>query len=261
MADITFTRAARSSDLPQPQSASWTEAPTRKQALLETVSAPQFREVEVAGRPVMLTRLPSGEVVAFAARCPHQGTSLRHASVYEGNLRCPQHNYVYDLQTGENLLPTRDARPEALARLRPGHLVTYPVRERRGWILVGEQPNPRPPPPRASAAERPAVPDTPDELVGPAEYDEESLTALVGQELELVLPTRPRPSHLWKMEMQDAAVEIVSQRYHQDEGEVFYRIRLRPQREGVTRLRFVYGRPWDPQPSAVRPFVIHVTST
>lgn len=259
MADATFRRAVRSEDLPQPRAPSWAVAPTRQQALVETVSVPEFREVEVAGRPVLLTRLPSGQVVAFAADCPHQGTSLRRASLYEGNLRCPQHNYVYDLHTGRNILPTRDARPTALARLMPGYLTTYPVRERDGWVLVGEEPRP---PPTGSATVPPSTrPGAGEEPTGPVEHGEESLTAVVGQELALVLPTRPRPSHLWKMEADDAAVEILSQQYHRDAQGLSYRIRVRPQRAGVIRLRFVYGRPWDHEPSVIRPFVVHVTAS
>lgn len=259
MADATFRRALRSSDLPQPRSLSRVETPTRRQALSQTVSDPEFREVEVAGRPVLLTRLPSGTAVAFAAECPHQGTSLRHASLYEGNLRCPQHNYVYDLHTGRNILPTRDARPGALARLKPGYLATYPVRERHGWILVGEEPNPRPPTSGAPTSAEPAPAAAPEHPGGAVEHREETLSVVVGQEFELVLPTRPRPSHLWTVESDGAAVEILGQRYREEGDGLCYRIRLGARREGVARLRCAYGRPWEREASIVRPFVVRVT--
>lgn len=117
----------------------------RQRALAATVPAPVIRQVSVGSAEVLLARLPGGTVVAFGTRCPHHDTPLVEASIYEGNVRCPRHNYVYDPRTGRNILPSRDARPEALPRLKPGYLRTHRVEERDGWVWVAEEPNPPPP--------------------------------------------------------------------------------------------------------------------
>ncbi|MDQ4134335.1 MAG: Rieske (2Fe-2S) protein [Actinomycetota bacterium] len=86
---------------------------------------PGIRRVTAGRVNVLVARLDSGEVVAFDTVCPHQLTDLQEAHFWEGNLRCPRHQYVYDLGTGENLLPTREAEPETLWKLKPGYLPTY----------------------------------------------------------------------------------------------------------------------------------------
>lgn len=292
-------RVLRSEELPQPDVG--TGAATRREALASTVPDPVFREVEVGGQPVLLTRLPSGQPVAFAAHCPHQGTPLHEASIYEGNLRCPRHNYVYDLHSGRNILPTRDARPGALARLRPGHLPTYRVEERDGWILVAEQPDPpapggttrsagtprgtAPAPPagdarrdaRASRGTAPAPargttpggsgsptgtagtpqpgPGTPTARAPPAGV----LTVQAGQAFEVALPTRPRPSHLWRVACDSEAVEVTGQDFRrQPDGTVVHRILARAHHPGEASLNCSYSLPWAEQPAEVRRFTVTV---
>jgi nitrite reductase/ring-hydroxylating ferredoxin subunit len=68
---------------------------------------------------ILLTRLPSGEIKAVGARCPHQGANLEHGCVTghahsdQPNvllmdrpgqiLRCPWHGFEFDLISGESV--------------------------------------------------------------------------------------------------------------------------------------------------------------
>jgi nitrite reductase/ring-hydroxylating ferredoxin subunit len=81
-----------------------------------------------AGRStVLLSRLPSGEIKAFAARCPHQGADLAFGCVsgmtsadtpdeicYHGEgevVRCPWHGFEFSMKTGEALAASRNRNP------------------------------------------------------------------------------------------------------------------------------------------------------
>lgn len=103
---------------------------------------PAIREVTVGGQRVLVTRLPSGEAVAFARSCPHLGTPLHRATLCGEAIRCAQHRYAYDARTGQNVVPAENVSPEELRRLRPGSLQTYPVIEQEGWVWVSEEPQP-----------------------------------------------------------------------------------------------------------------------
>lgn len=226
----------------------------RDQALETTVSRPVFHTTEVAEQEVLLTRLASGEVVAFQATCPHQAISLTRASVFDGKVRCPQHYYLYDPKTGRNILPTEDASPAALSRLQPGHLTTYPVRERDGWIHVGDAPNPPPDPPAAGAAPAPTCQPA-DE--GPIERPGEEVSATAGSDITLDLLTLVRPGHLWHVEVSGPAVAL--------RGQVFQaprtcQVRLSALRAGHATVRCAYGLPWCDQPREVRTFSVRVAA-
>ncbi|WP_218938368.1 Rieske (2Fe-2S) protein [Modestobacter altitudinis] len=54
-------------------------------------------EVSVDGRRVVVSRPAEGTVVAFAARCTHQGCTVRAT---EEGLVCPCHGSVFDLADG-----------------------------------------------------------------------------------------------------------------------------------------------------------------
>lgn len=109
-----------------------------------TPEQPAFSEVQVGGADLLVTRLASGEAVAFAARCPHLGTPLEGATLRDGNLRCARHLYGYDVRTGENVEPARGARRDLLWRLRPGYLAVHRVEEHDGWVWVADVPDPPP---------------------------------------------------------------------------------------------------------------------
>ena len=106
---------------------------------------PGFRQVQVGQAELLVTRLPGGDVVAFAAECPHLSTPLDGATLRDGHLRCARHLYQYDLRTGENVVPAREARPESMWKLKPGYLRVHRAEERDGWIWVAEAPEPPPP--------------------------------------------------------------------------------------------------------------------
>ena len=109
-----------------------------------TPDEPVFQEVRVGGVDLLVTRLVTGEVVAFAAECPHLSTPLDGAGVHGPNLRCARHLYEYDVRTGENVVPARDTRPGSMWRLKPGYLAVHRVEEGDGWIRVAAEPEPPP---------------------------------------------------------------------------------------------------------------------
>ena len=62
----------------------------------------------VARARVLVARLENGRAVAFARHCPHQDTDLGDATVVDGSIRCPRHEYLYDAVTGENVACNQD---------------------------------------------------------------------------------------------------------------------------------------------------------
>lgn len=130
MSVTNYHAVLRSEELPAPQPAE--DGATFRPAAI--------REVTLADRRVLVTRLESGEIAAFARHCPHLGTPLHTATVCGQQVRCAQHGYVYDAVSGRNLVPSEGADPAELARLRPGSLPTYPALERDGWIWVSDGP-------------------------------------------------------------------------------------------------------------------------
>jgi 3-phenylpropionate/trans-cinnamate dioxygenase ferredoxin subunit len=64
--------------------------------------------VEVDGQPVAIANA-QGTWCAFAHECPHQATPLGGVRLLRGKLlRCPQHGSVFDVTTGECVLPSED---------------------------------------------------------------------------------------------------------------------------------------------------------
>jgi nitrite reductase/ring-hydroxylating ferredoxin subunit len=65
--------------------------------------------VDVDGTRVVLARV--GErVYACADRCAHQGGPLSEGKLSGTRLACPWHGWMYDVRTGECVLPGRGAR-------------------------------------------------------------------------------------------------------------------------------------------------------
>lgn len=133
-----YRAVLRSDELPAPDAASGDAADDAELAPAVMV------EAALADRTVLVARLASGEVAAFARSCPHLGTPLQRGTLCGRQLRCAQHGYVYDVRTGRNVVPADEAGPEQLARLRPGYLPTHPALEQDGWVWVSD--TPRPPP-------------------------------------------------------------------------------------------------------------------
>lgn len=264
MPSVPMQRVLRSDELPLPADGKGNGS-LRGQATAGTIVRPVFREVEVGATTVLLTRLATGDVVAFAAHCPHQGVPLRQATIDRGFVRCEQHKYVYDPCSGRNVLPARDASPAALERLKPGYLPVYPVEERDGWVWVGTRPLPPPSddeplpafPPAgtartrsdpAKAAAAPGGPvagepaDAPAQPPLPAPPD--TVEVRCGEEFEVDLPTRPQPGHLWHVEVQGTAVEVLDERFDQQSDWPRYWIRARACAPGSVRMHCVYAKPW-----------------
>jgi nitrite reductase/ring-hydroxylating ferredoxin subunit len=229
---------------------------------------PQSRQVDVDGTPLLLLRLASGEAVAIASACPHQGTPLGRSGMLAGEqLRCEQHGFVYDVRSGCNVIPTLEVSAEARYRLKPGHLAIYDVVERDGWLWVRATPRPAPaedtPPPAPAPAfvgGSPTAAKPPDESAGPPEpASPQALDAGVGEELELTLPTRALPAHLWHVEIEGDAVEILAQQFEQDDEGLRYRVRVAARTPGTAEIRCVYAKPWG-KPAQVRTFTVAVSA-
>lgn len=261
-ADDTLRPVLRSDELPLPAETQGGPASLRAQATAGTIVRPEIREVELDGSHVLLTRLSSGEVVAFAAYCPHQGAPLRNATIDRGNIRCEQHKFVYEPHTGRNILPSRDASPRALERLKPGHLTTFPVEERDGWIRVAVRPNPPPDegePLPASANPSTSHPRCEAEDDPPPARPQAPVEATVGQELELDLLTRHRPNHLWHVEVEGDAVRLQGQRLEERADGLHHWVRAVASTPGTARVRCTYAKPWGSEPSDAHTFTVHVS--
>jgi nitrite reductase/ring-hydroxylating ferredoxin subunit len=65
-----------------------------------------MKEVDLGGRQVLLT-LVAGKYFAFSRTCPHEEADLKIAGqlLESGLLRCNNHSYCYDLNSGECTLP------------------------------------------------------------------------------------------------------------------------------------------------------------
>ncbi|MFL1874777.1 Rieske (2Fe-2S) protein [Hansschlegelia beijingensis] len=98
---------------------------------VDEVAIGALTEVKIGRSPIVLSRLPSGEIRAVGGRCPHQGAALRHGCVSgttgsdrpneltygcEGEiLRCPWHGFEFSLRDG---LPTTPDSEGLALRLR-----------------------------------------------------------------------------------------------------------------------------------------------
>ena len=54
------------------------------------------------GRDVLILRC-SGVIYAIQRRCPHEGAPLEKGNVWNKMIRCGQHAFTFDLETGEGL--------------------------------------------------------------------------------------------------------------------------------------------------------------
>ena len=216
----------------------------------------RIRAVDVAGTRLLLARLSTGEVVAFAATCPHQRTDLQDASVVDGGIQCPLHSYVYDGRTGENIVPARDADPATLWKLRPGYLPVHAAEERDGWIWVG--PDPRPPPASYDAGlERPPAENADAGDGRPPRPPAEVVQVVAGTTFELRLPTTPRPGFVWRVDTGGPALAVVEERFQPGDPS-HHLVRVAARRSGRATVRCLYARPWDREPAEVRAYDVVV---
>jgi len=85
-------------------------------ASLEEVPTGRCKLTEVSGRRVVLARI-GDQVYACADACSHRGGPLSEGKLAGARLTCPWHGWMYDVRTGQCLLPARGAA-----------VATYPVR-------------------------------------------------------------------------------------------------------------------------------------
>jgi 3-phenylpropionate/trans-cinnamate dioxygenase ferredoxin component len=77
-------------------------------APVDWVAEGETATVEVDGRPVALANA-AGTFCAFSNECPHQATPLGGLSLQRGRLiRCPEHGSMFDVTTGQCVLPSDD---------------------------------------------------------------------------------------------------------------------------------------------------------
>jgi nitrite reductase/ring-hydroxylating ferredoxin subunit len=57
--------------------------------------------VEAGGRPVRIAMV-DGQITAFSALCPHWLGPLDETPVEDGIVRCPWHDYRFDVRTGQS---------------------------------------------------------------------------------------------------------------------------------------------------------------
>src|SRR5207247_2740874 len=91
---------------------------------LEDLSAAEPKLVEVDGLRLVLVRV-GDEVHALDEMCAHQGGPLSEGKLSGARLTCPWHGWMYDVRTGQCLMPTRG-----------GSVPSYPVRVENGDMLL-----------------------------------------------------------------------------------------------------------------------------
>ncbi len=227
----------------------------------------RIRRIPAGEGHLLLARLNDGQVVAFAPRCPHQVTALDDATISDGRMRCPRHGYIYDTQTGENVHPTRDNRPEDLWKLRPGYLPCFEVAERDGWIWVAEEPKPPPDsydPDLEKAPERPKVATaTPPLAVAaaastPVEQSLKFLEVTSGSTFDIRLPTTPREGFQWRFETVGDLLSVLEERFEPGGGELpCHCLRVAARAAGATTLRCTYAAEGD-HVAEIRTYVVRI---
>lgn len=93
-------------------------------ARLDDIQPGQPKLVEVDGVRLVLVRA-GGQVHAMSAVCSHQGGPLGEGKVSGTRLTCPWHGWMFDVRSGQCLMPTRG-----------GSVPSYPVRVEAGEIVV-----------------------------------------------------------------------------------------------------------------------------
>jgi len=224
----------------------------------------QIRRVRTDDGHVMVARLRDGRVVAFAPSCPHQATDLDDATIWDGNLRCPRHSYVYDARSGENVLPTRDTPAENMWKLRPRYLPCYQVTERDGWIWVADVADPPPAswdPALETAPERHRAPmaaaAAPVVSTAVTEQSVKFLTVASGSTFELRLPTTPRDGFAWRFDVVGQQLSVTSEQF--EPGDMpCHRIEVAATGTGASTLTCTYAATAAESRAEVRIYIVRV---
>jgi 3-phenylpropionate/trans-cinnamate dioxygenase ferredoxin subunit len=78
-------------------------------ARVDELGAGPLTRVDLRGAPVVLARVGDA-VYACGDTCAHRGGSLSEGRLTGTRLACPLHGWMYDVRTGECVLPGRGAR-------------------------------------------------------------------------------------------------------------------------------------------------------
>jgi nitrite reductase/ring-hydroxylating ferredoxin subunit len=68
------------------------------------LAAGQMKEIDLGGRQVLLA-FAEGKYFAFARQCPHEDADLKNGVIEGAKVRCANHNYCFDLNSGACVLP------------------------------------------------------------------------------------------------------------------------------------------------------------
>jgi nitrite reductase/ring-hydroxylating ferredoxin subunit len=98
-------------------------------AEVKTLAPGELRHVEVAGRPVLVSRRSDGAICAIDATCSHLGGPLHEGERRDGAVVCPWHGSVFDLCSGDVIRG-----PAVFPQPR------YETRERDGMLEVRQIP-------------------------------------------------------------------------------------------------------------------------
>ncbi|MGH9179073.1 MAG: protease inhibitor I42 family protein, partial [Acidimicrobiales bacterium] len=102
-----------------------------------------------------------------------------------------------------------------------------------------------------------APPSPPAPPAGPVAHPPEAVAARRGETFELVLPTTPKPAHMWRGTL-PASLRVVSEGFAPDPPPRHV-VRLEAMTAGRHEAAYFYATPWDPTPAETRTFVITVT--
>ena len=89
------------------------------------VTAGTMHIAEVAGKTAIITRF-QGELHAFSNVCPHAAADLSEGHLFDGQIKCPDHGYTFDVHSGRATWPEGEG----------CHLTRYLAREKGGMIQI-----------------------------------------------------------------------------------------------------------------------------
>ena len=91
----------------------------------DAVTAGTLHTAEVAGKTAVITRA-QGELVAFSNVCPHAAADLSKGRLFDGQIKCPDHGYTFDVRTGRATWPQGEG----------CRLMRYDAREKEGTVQI-----------------------------------------------------------------------------------------------------------------------------
>jgi len=90
-----------------------------------SVAAGALHTAHIAGKTAIITRA-QGELVAFSNVCPHAAADLSRGRLFDGQIKCPDHGYTFDVRSGRATWPEGEG----------CHLTRYDVREEGGLVQI-----------------------------------------------------------------------------------------------------------------------------